>query len=121
MEAPLDLSITELSRITGVSMRNIRYYVEAGVIPRPKGRTRGAKYSQHHIDTLRAYLAARASKAMRQSGQLVLTLEASGNSGTDAVWLELAPDVKVILLPGAAGRTKEELLDVVKAIGTLGG
>jgi DNA-binding transcriptional MerR regulator len=46
-------SIHDLSTITGVSVRTIRYYVQQGVIPPAKGRGRGLNWGDEHVRALR--------------------------------------------------------------------
>lgn len=46
-------SISELVRKTGQTQRNIRYYVELGLIPSPEGTGRGARYGEEHVALLR--------------------------------------------------------------------
>jgi DNA-binding transcriptional MerR regulator len=44
--------IEELAELGGVSRRTVRYYVQRGLIPAPKGTGRGKHYTQGHLDTL---------------------------------------------------------------------
>ncbi|MGL5816401.1 MAG: MerR family transcriptional regulator [Phycicoccus sp.] len=52
---PLDeepLRITELAERTGASVRNIRFYTQLGILPRPVIRGRQGWYEQEHVDRL---------------------------------------------------------------------
>ena len=40
--------IKELARLTGVRPRTIHYYVQLGLLPPPKGKARGAYYTDEH-------------------------------------------------------------------------
>jgi DNA-binding transcriptional MerR regulator len=46
-------SIAELSRLTGVSIRTIRYYLSQGLLPAPGEAGPGAHYTDGHLDRLR--------------------------------------------------------------------
>ncbi len=43
-------SIDELTRMTGINRRTVRYYVQRGLIPPPAGRGRGRHYGEEHLD-----------------------------------------------------------------------
>ena len=45
--------IHELSRMTGITPRTIRYYVQERLLPPPEGSTRAARYGDVHVTTLR--------------------------------------------------------------------
>jgi len=62
-----DLLIDELARESGVSVRNIRYYQELGLVPSPERRGRVAHYGDIHLARLRRV------SALREEG---LSLEA---------------------------------------------
>lgn len=116
MTPQVQYSLSEFSRISGVSVRNIRAYIQAGAVPRPIGRTRGARYTEEHLDALRAHLARKATGAIRRSEPAGAAGDAALMPTSSAVWVELAPDVKVLLLPDAHGRTQEQLLNVMKLV-----
>ena len=46
-------TIDDLVALTGVSRRNIRYYVQEGLLPPPAGRGRGGFYYDSHLERLR--------------------------------------------------------------------
>jgi len=47
-----ELSIGDLAKLTGVTPRTIRYYVELGLLPPPHGAGRSAGYGPEHINRL---------------------------------------------------------------------
>lgn len=49
----LEYTITELEKLTGLPRRTIHFYVKQRLIPRPKGRAGGARYSNVHVFRLR--------------------------------------------------------------------
>lgn len=51
--APADrYTLEELERLSGVSRRTIRYYIQLGLVARPLGETRAAFYSWQHLNDL---------------------------------------------------------------------
>jgi len=52
-------SLTELEEASKVSQRNIKYYIQEGLLPPPLGRGKGSRYSLEHLEGLRNILALR--------------------------------------------------------------
>jgi len=46
-------SIEDLVRLTGLSRRTIRFYIQEGLLDPPSGRGRGGVYFEHHLERLR--------------------------------------------------------------------
>jgi hypothetical protein len=57
-----DLGIHEFEAATGVPMRTLRHWVKKGVLPRPCGRGRVARYTESHLIRAQAIKHLRASK-----------------------------------------------------------
>jgi DNA-binding transcriptional MerR regulator len=49
---PQRYSIGELVQATGVSRRTVRFYVQTGLLPPPKGKGRGHYYETEHFERL---------------------------------------------------------------------
>lgn len=47
-----EFSIDELCTLTDLPKRTIRYYIQIGLVDRPEGETRGARYHQRHVEQL---------------------------------------------------------------------
>jgi DNA-binding transcriptional MerR regulator len=47
-----DFSIDELCTLTELPKRTIRYYIQIGLVDRPEGETRGARYHRKHLEQL---------------------------------------------------------------------
>ena len=45
-------SIHDLAQHTDLAIRTVRYYVQIGLVDRPEGETRAARYSQRQLDQL---------------------------------------------------------------------
>lgn len=59
---PKRYTARDLADLCGVSERTVRFYVETGLLPAPKGRGRGAHYEPAHLTRLRLI------KAMQRAG-----------------------------------------------------
>ena len=47
------LTIDELAQASGIAIRTLRYYVSIGLIDKPTGETRGARYDARHLEQIR--------------------------------------------------------------------
>lgn len=47
-----EFSIDELGALTDLPKRTIRYYIQIGLVDRPEGETRGARYHRRHLEQL---------------------------------------------------------------------
>ena len=52
MPTDADYSIADLARLTGLSVRTVRYYLSQGLIPASGESGPGAHYGQGHLDRL---------------------------------------------------------------------
>jgi len=52
MEKQKHYTIRELSALSGISERTIRYYIQEGIVDRPEGQFRGAYYTDRHLRQL---------------------------------------------------------------------
>jgi DNA-binding transcriptional MerR regulator len=47
-----EFSLSELCALTDLSLRTVRFYIQQGLVSRPHGEKKGAKYSKAHLDQL---------------------------------------------------------------------
>ena len=52
METKKKFSLEELSELTGISRRTIRFYIQRGLMNGPEGEKRGAFYTTEHLEDL---------------------------------------------------------------------
>lgn len=45
-------SLADLCTLAGLPIRTVRYYVQIGLVDRPNGETRAARYGSHHLDQI---------------------------------------------------------------------
>lgn len=108
-------SMKQLSEASGVTPRNIRYYIARGLLPGASGQGRGSFYTSEHLETLEAI-------KRSQAGGLTLGQIRGGGSSSPEWDLESAevPDgiehwsvlfldgnVKLSLREGAGKKSKK--------------
>ena len=49
---PTKLVIDDLCRLTGLTRRTVRFYIQKGLLEKPFGEKKGAWYSQEHLERL---------------------------------------------------------------------
>jgi DNA-binding transcriptional MerR regulator len=120
-----EYTINDLCVLTELSARTIRFYVQNGLVPRPTGEKKGARYSRVHLERL---LAIRKWQAAGLSlDRIREILSAPDNPdiplkprwpGMVEVWshLHVADGVELQVEPSRAGLSPEELRAFVKAV-----
>lgn len=115
------LTIDELSQATGVSVRTLRYYVSSGVLDKPTGETRNARYGTHHLDQVRNI------KRLQEEGlTLNRILEIKKESlrdklnkkeiGEPITTIEIPTDkgISIVFMKELCGLKKEEMIEIAK-------
>ena len=118
MNETTTFALKEVAALVGLEPRTVRYYIQIGLVDRPKGVGKGAYYTQEHVEQL---LLVRkwqlAGLSLERIGE-VLKQPTSGplpptprRAGTVEVWshLVVADGVEVTLEPGRAQLTPEQV------------
>jgi len=116
--------LAELCVLTDLAPRTIRYYVQTGLVDRPQGETRAARYSARHLEQLlliKKWSAAGVSlERIREllQGELPPVPARARTIGSVAVCthLEVAEGVQVVIEPGRAGLSPEQVRRFVKGV-----
>jgi DNA-binding transcriptional MerR regulator len=113
-----EFGITELCTLADLSARTVRFYIQQGLVSRPTGEKKGAKYSKSHLDQL---LSIKRWQAAGLSLERIRELLAEPNSndvplrpkwpGMVEVWsrIHIADGVELNIEPNRAGLAPEEL------------
>lgn len=125
MNEPKTFTLDEIAALAELPRRTVRYYIQSGLIDRPKGVGKGAYYTQHHVEQL---LLVRkwqlAGLSLERIGEL-LRQQATGpppptprRPGTVEVWshLVVADGVELTLEPSRAGLTPEQVRAFFRAV-----
>lgn len=117
-------TLNELCVLADVSLRTVRYYVQIGLVDRPEGETRAARYGASHLEQLlliKKWTAAGVS--LDRIRELLLGDEApvpprQRVPGTIEVCshLTVTDGVEVVIEPGRAGMSPEQVRRFVKGV-----
>ncbi len=121
-------SARQLSELTGLPLRTIRYYVQEGLVERPVGQTRSAHYTDDHLADL-AQVRQLAEGGLRLE-RIRAIMEARRNerrgvlpaSPADLeVWthLRIAEGVRLLVSPAASGIATEDLRGFLRGVAKL--
>jgi hypothetical protein len=111
------LTMKELEDLTGQPVRNIRYLIAEGIVPRPIGRKRWAHYGQEHVDAILRY--AKSKEAARLDS--LKAMSASAADDPPERRYEIADGVALVARPGAINdieRFAEQVRELLAANGS---
>lgn len=108
----------ELCGLVELPPRTVRYYIQLGLVDRPEGQNRGARYTARHIEQLLfvkkwqgAGLSLERIRELLHGDVVDLPPPRRQIPGTVAVWsrLQVAPGVELSVEAGEAGLSPEQL------------
>ena len=116
--------LNELCLLADLPLRTVRYYIQQGLVDRPEGETRAARYSRKHLDQLlliKKWTAAGLSlDRIREllAGEQTDVPERSSRRGTVEVVsrLNIADGVELVIEPNRAGLTPEQLRELSRGV-----
>ena len=117
MIEPKDYSLDELSVLTELPKRTIRYYIQMELVDRPIGEKRAARYSQRHLErllTIRKWTNSGVSLErikellVDDSEQPPIPVKRVGSIEVRSHLL-VAPGIEVVVEPGEAKLSAEQL------------
>ena len=117
-------SLDELCALTDLTKRTVRYYVQIGLVNRPEGETRAAKYSPQHLEQLllvKKWTAAGVSldriRELLQGGSAPVPERGPAPGSIEVCsHLHVADGVELVIEPTRAGLTPEQLRHFVRAV-----
>ena len=120
-----EFSITELCTLADLSARTVRFYIQQGLVSRPTGEKKGAKYNKIQLDQL---LSIKKWQAAGLSLERIreLLVEPDANEvplrpkwpGMVEVWshLHIADGVELNIEPNRAGLAPDELRALLRQV-----
>ena len=105
-------SLAEIAALVELPERTVRYYIQLGLVDRPDGETRAARYGERHLGQLLEIRKwQQAGLSLERIAELLADPSAKGppprrrGAGTVEVWSHLVIDegVELTINPGAAG------------------
>jgi DNA-binding transcriptional MerR regulator len=116
--------LADLCVLADLTPRNVRYYVQIGLVDRPEGETRAARYGPRHLEQLlliKKWTAGGVSlERIREllQGQQAPVPPRPVLAGSVEVCshLKVADGVEVVIEPGRAGLSPEQVRALVKGV-----
>lgn len=117
-------SLDELCSLTDLSKRTVRYYVQMGLVNRPDGETRAAKYSSQHLEQLmliKKWTAAgvsldRIHELLRGEAPPVPSRPKARGQIEVCSHVYVAEGIELVIEPGRSGLSPEQLREIVKGL-----
>jgi len=122
-------TLDELSTVTGITKRNVRYYMQKGLVDRPKGTGKGSYYTQTHLEQLqetRKWKQAGLSlnrihdivRGVVKSSKKPLPPVQRGQNGTFEVWNRstIADGVELHIDPVRSGLSREQAKALIEKV-----
>ncbi len=118
--------LAELCVLADLPLRTVRYYVQIGLVDRPEGETRAARYGARHLEQLlqiRKWTAAGVSleriRELLQGGQPpVPPRERAVGSVSVCSHLTVADGIELVIDPQRAGLSPEAVRKFIKSVMT---
>jgi DNA-binding transcriptional MerR regulator len=127
--APVSLSLTldDLAHAVDLPKRTVRYYIQIGLVDRPEGETRAARYGARHLEqlaTIRKWTGAGVSlERIRElmAGATSTVPPRPRAPGTVEVWshVVLADGLELTMEPGRAELSPEQVREFAAGAATL--
>lgn len=111
-------TLDELCELVSLPKRTVRYYIQIGLVDRPSGETRAARYVASHLEQLiqvrkwtEAGLALDRIRELMASPEGEMPPARRRGAGSVEVWshLVVAEGVELMLEPGRAGLSPQEV------------
>jgi len=124
-----EFTLNELCTLADLPVRTVRYYVQIGLVDRPEGETRAARYGRRQLEQLlsiRKWTAAgvsleRIRELLRGEDAPVPPRVRQPGSVEVCSHLLVADGVEVVIEPGRAALSPEQVRDFVKGVMALYG
>ncbi len=125
MEALPTYGFDELCTLVELPPRTVRYYIQLGLVDRPDGQNRGARYAARHVEqllTIKKWQAAGLSLErigeLLQGDENLLPPPRPKAPGTIEVWsrLQVAPGIELQIEAGEAGLSPEQLRTLFRKV-----
>lgn len=124
MESLPTLNFEELCSTVDMPPRKVRYYIQMGLVDRPDGLNKGAKYNTRHIEQLLSVKKWQAAGLSLERIRELLHGDASElppkkqAPGSIEVWSRLlvAPGIELNVEAGTAGLSPEEMRNFFRAV-----
>jgi DNA-binding transcriptional MerR regulator len=117
-------TLNELCVLADMSLRTARYYVQIGLVDRPEGETRAARYGVHHLEQLleiKKWTAAglsleRIRELLQGAPEPVQARPRQPGTVEVHSHLLIADGIEIVIEPSRAGLTPEQLRELARGV-----
>lgn len=120
------LTLDELCALAETPRRTVRFYIQSGLVARPQGETRAARYTRAHLEQLLTIKKwQQAGLSLERIGELLAKPDAGTlppprprGPGTVEVWshLVVADGIEISVEPARAGLSPERLREFFRSV-----
>ena len=123
-QIPHQFTLNELCVLADLPVRTLRYYVQAGLVDRPEGETRAARYGARHLEQLlliKKWTAAglsleRVRELLQGKSPAVPDKPRKAGSLEVCSHLCVADGLELVIEPGRAGLSPEQVRAFAKGV-----
>ncbi|MBC3860883.1 MerR family transcriptional regulator [Undibacterium jejuense] len=122
--ATRNFSLSDLCVLADISIRTARYYVQIGLVDKPEGETRAARYDSHHLEQLllvKKWTSAgvsldRIRQLLHGEESPVPAKPRLPGSIEVCSHLTVADGIEIVIEPGRAGLSSEQMRRFVRGV-----
>jgi DNA-binding transcriptional MerR regulator len=122
-QASTRYTLEELSSLSGLPVRTVRYYIQQGLVPRPTGTTRNAAYATPHLEALlRIAHWSAAGLSLARISELLTTpaavseLPKTAGSVEVCSHIHLQDGVELVIAPDRAQLRPEQIRELTRVV-----
>lgn len=118
-------TLDELCQLADINLRTARYYIQQGLVPKPEGKNRGARYTTLHLERLleiKKWQAAglsleRIAEIVEQPGAVDIPVKRP-QPGSVEVWshLLIRDGLQLLIEPGRSGLNSAQIRRLAQEI-----
>ena len=117
-------TLTQLCVLSDMPVRTVRYYIQVGLVDRPEGETRAARYGPNHLEQLLLIKKwANAGVSLERIRELLQGDEAPVPARPRAPGaievcshLHIADGIELVIEPGRAGLSPEQVRNLARGV-----
>jgi DNA-binding transcriptional MerR regulator len=118
-------SLDELCQLADINLRTARYYIQQGLVPKPEGKNRGARYTASHLERLleiKKWQAAglsleRIAEIIKEPGPVDIPVKRP-QPGSVEIWshVTIKDGLQLLIEPGRSGLNSAQIRQLAKEI-----
>jgi DNA-binding transcriptional MerR regulator len=120
-------TLDELARLVNLDKRTIRYYVQIGLIPRPIGETKAARYGKDHLERAALVKNMREagvslegiSQALKDRGAAIAPRKPRSGGVQTRSHITVCAGVEIQISPEASELTTDQVRELIRQIAAL--